>query len=97
MAAAPSGKLHLVTSKTGRDASIAINQDADLWLARLGAGQRVTHPLAGNRHAWVHVAEGEVTLNGSVLGAGDAAEISELGALEFVGVKPSQILLFDLN
>ena len=31
---APAGKLHLVTSKTGRDGSIAIHQDADLWLGQ---------------------------------------------------------------
>ncbi|HVR34408.1 MAG TPA: pirin family protein [Methylomirabilota bacterium] len=94
--AAP-GKLHLVTSKTGRDDSIAINQDADLWLARLGEGRRVTHELAPGRHAWVHVAEGGVTLNGQNLGEGDAAAISEERSLELSGGKPAQVLLFDLN
>jgi redox-sensitive bicupin YhaK (pirin superfamily) len=94
--AAP-GKLHLVTSKSGRDDSIAINQDADLWLARLGEGQRVTHELAPGRHAWVHVAEGGVILNGQKLGEGDAAAISEERSLELSGGKPAQILLFDLN
>lgn len=59
------GALNLVTSKSGRDGSIAINQDADLWLAKLEAGNRVTHKLAPDRHAWLHVAEGEVSLNGS--------------------------------
>ncbi len=43
----PTGKLHLVTSKTGRDGSIAIHQDADLWLAKLEAGQTgFAHSLA---------------------------------------------------
>src|SRR4051794_6608888 len=59
---APEGKLNLVTSKTGRDGSIPIHQDADLWLGKLGAGNRVTHTLAPGRHAWLHVAEGEVSL-----------------------------------
>ena len=58
LAGVPAGALHLVTSKAGRDGSIVINQDADLWLARLAAGQHVAHRLAGGRHAWVHVAEG---------------------------------------
>jgi redox-sensitive bicupin YhaK (pirin superfamily) len=52
---AQTGKLHLVTSKTGRDGSIAIHQDADLWLAKLDAGQKVAQPLAKGRHAWVHI------------------------------------------
>ncbi len=97
MATAPNGKLHLVASKAGRDDSIAINQNADLWLAKLDADNRVTHQLAPGRHAWVHVAEGEVSLNGMKLNGGDAVAIDEAGALELSAKKPSQILLFDLN
>jgi hypothetical protein len=94
---APEGKLNLVTSKTGRDGSIAINQDADLYLGKLSAGNRVTHTLAPGRHAWLHVAEGEVSLNGKTLSGGDAAAIDEQGSLELSATKPSQVLLFDLN
>jgi redox-sensitive bicupin YhaK (pirin superfamily) len=94
--AAP-GKLQLVTSQTGRDGSIAIHQDADLWLARLSPGNRVTHRLAAGRHAWVHVAEGQVSLNGEQLEAGDAAAVTGEKALELAGTKTAQILLFDLN
>ena len=89
--------LHLVTSQSGREGSIAIHQDADLWLAKLDAGNRVTHPLGPGRHAWVHVAEGEVSLNGNTLRGGDAAAVSEAGALELSAAKPAQVLLFDLN
>ena len=91
------GKFHLVTSKTGRDGSIAIHQDADLLLAKLDPGQQVTHALANNRNAWVHVAEGEVTLNGKTLQGGDAAAISSETSLQLTANKPSQVLLFDLN
>jgi quercetin 2,3-dioxygenase len=94
---APTGKLHLVTSKTGCDGSIAIHQDADLWLAKLEAGQNVSHSLAKSRHAWVHVAEGEVVLNGERLAGGDAAAVSEETKLQLSANKPSQVLLFDLN
>jgi redox-sensitive bicupin YhaK (pirin superfamily) len=94
---APEGQLNLVTSKTGRDGSIAINQDADLWLGKLGEGDRVTHTLAPGRHAWVHVAEGEVSLNGKKLSGGDAVAIDEQGSVELSATKPSQVLLFDLN
>jgi quercetin 2,3-dioxygenase len=97
LANAPEGKLHLVTTRTGREDSIAIHQDADLWLGKLGVGNRVTHKLASGRHAWVHVAEGEVSLNGQNLSGGDAAAISEEGSLELSATKPSQVLLFDLN
>ena len=91
------GTLHLVTSKTGRNESIAIHQDADLWLAKLEPGNRITHKLAPGRAAWLHVAEGEVTLNGKKLNTGDAAAVSEEGSLDLNATKPSQVLLFDLN
>jgi redox-sensitive bicupin YhaK (pirin superfamily) len=97
LATAETGKLHLMTSKTGRDNSIAIHQDADLWLAKLDAGQNVSHSLAKNRNAWIHVAEGEVVLNGTTLSGGDAAGVSDETKLELSANKPSQVLLFDLN
>jgi len=97
MAKAETGKLHLITSNTGRDESIAINQDAELYLARLEPGQTVSHELQANRHAWVHVAEGEVTLNGQKLAGGDGAAVSDESRLELKAAKPSQVLLFDLN
>jgi len=94
---AATGALHLITSKTGRDGSMAIHQDADLWLAKLDAKQSVTHSLGAGRHAWLHVAEGEITLNGQVLSGGDAVAVSDESALKLTGAKPSQVLLFDLN
>ena len=96
-AAAPTGKLHLVASKTGRDGSMEIHQDAELLLGKLDAGQSVKHPLAANRHAWVHVAEGEVDVNGAKLSGGDAVAVSAEELLNITATKPSQVLLFDLN
>ena len=87
----------LITSKTGRDQSMAINQDADLWLAKLAPGQAVQHPLGAGRHAWLHVAEGEITLNDQTLTAGDAAALDGPATLKLAAVKFSQIFLFDLN
>jgi redox-sensitive bicupin YhaK (pirin superfamily) len=97
MTKAETGKLHLIASKTGRDGSMEIHQDADLLLAKLEAGQSVKHSLAGERHAWVHIAEGEVSINGKKLSRGDAVGVSEEAALEITASKPSQVLLFDLN
>jgi hypothetical protein len=94
---AATGKLNLVASKSGRDGSIAIHQDADLSFAKLEAGQKVAQPLAKDRHAWIHVAEGEVKLNGTKLTGGDAVGVSDESVLEIAATKPSQVLLFDLN
>jgi hypothetical protein len=94
---AATGLWHLVASKTGRDGSIGIHQDADLWLAKLEAGQTVSHSLAAGRHAWIHVAEGEMKINGKTLSGGDAAAVSGKTGLKLAATRPSQVLLFDLN
>ncbi len=97
LAQAETGKLHLVASKTGRDGSMEIHQDAELLLGKLDAGQSVKHALGKDRHAWVHVAEGEVTVNGAKLAGGDAVAVSNENELNISAAKPSQVLLFDLN
>ena len=97
MVAAESGRLHLVSSKAGRDGSLSINQDADMFLAKLNAGDKVAHPLRPGRHAWIHVAEGAVTVNGELLQSGDGASVSDESHLQFAATKLSQVLLFDLN
>jgi redox-sensitive bicupin YhaK (pirin superfamily) len=97
MAKAASGKLYLIASKSGRADSIVVHQDMDLWLAKLRAGESVTHALPPSRHAWFHVAEGAVELNGQRLNAGDAAAVGEESSLNIIGKAGSQVLLFDLN
>ena len=89
--------LTLVASRDGRDGSVSIHQDADLWLARLGEGANATHISKPRRHAWVQVAEGELTLNGQSLVAGDGAALSEETSLTLTAKAPAQALLFDLN
>ena len=97
LAKVKAGEWQLITSKTGRNDSMAINQDADLFVTRLSPGDSVAHKLQPGRHAWVHVAEGEVELNGQKLSGGDAAAISEESELQLKANAKSQVLLFDLN
>ncbi len=94
---APVGKLNLVASKSGRDGSIAINQDADLFVAKFEGGESVSHALRPNRHAWLHVAEGELTVNGLSLTTGDGVAVSEEKELKIAASKSGQVLLFDMN
>jgi redox-sensitive bicupin YhaK (pirin superfamily) len=94
---APKGRFNLVLSKAGREGSVAINQDVDLYVAKLEPKDGTSHALKPARHAWVHVAEGEVKLNGDILKAGDAVAVSDEPRVQLVATKPSQVLLFDLN
>ncbi|MBC2606546.1 pirin family protein [Pelagicoccus albus] len=96
MADAESGKWHLAASKTGRDESIAIHQDADLSLARLNKSQEIEYTPKTGRYVWLHLAEGSIELNGKTLQAGDAAYFDSPEILNIAANADSQILLFDL-
>jgi len=90
------GKLRLIVSPDGREGSVQIRQDNQLYAAVLAPGEAVRHALKPERHAYVQVARGSVTLNGAKLETGDGAAISSENSLELVGVKDAEVLLFDL-
>jgi quercetin 2,3-dioxygenase len=90
------GKLRLVASPDGRDGSVKIRQDNELYVTVLEPGDKVKHELNKERHAYVQVARGSVTLNGKTLETGDGAAISAEKAVELTGVKDAEVLLFDL-
>ena len=90
------GRLRLVASRDGRDGSVTVHQDADLYASVLEAGDSVAHDLAPGRHAWLQVARGAVTLNGRNLAEGDGAAIGDADRLTIAANAESEILLFDL-
>ena len=90
------GKLRLVVSPDGRDGSVKIRQDNELYTTLLGKGESVRHELKPDRHAYVQVARGSVKLNGTSLDEGDGAAISAEEAVELTGVDNAEVLLFDL-
>ena len=90
------GKLRVIASRDGREGSVKINQDAQLYVALLGSGDQVTHNFEKNRYGWLQVAKGAVELNGTKLTQGDGAAISDEQKLTIKGTKDSELLLFDL-
>lgn len=90
------GKLRLVASPDGRDGSVTIRQDNELYATVLGKGESVRHELKPDRHAYVQVARGSVKLNGTELQEGDGAAISAEKTVELTGVDEAEVLLFDL-
>jgi len=91
------GVLRLIAARDGRDGAVAIHQDADLWTALLEPTEAVRHPLAAGRHAWLHVARGKVTANGTKLEAGDGAAFSSEASVEVKATDRAEVLLFDLS
>jgi redox-sensitive bicupin YhaK (pirin superfamily) len=86
----------LLASKGGREGSVDVHQDVDLWMSLIGAGEHRELRLRPSRHAWVHVARGAVSVNGTKLAEGDGAALSGEDRLELVGERTSEILVFDL-
>ena len=90
-------KLRLVGSNDGRDGSVTIHQDVDLYATRLEAGEAVRHELKPGRHAWVHLARGKAKINGNELEAGGAVALSNEARVDLEGVGAAEVLLFDLG
>jgi redox-sensitive bicupin YhaK (pirin superfamily) len=87
----------LLVSKEGRDGSLQIHQDVDLWVTFIGPQERRELRLGAGRHAWIHVARGSIEVDGTVLGEGDGAAVSSVDRLALVGREPAEVLVFDLT
>ena len=91
------GKLRLIASPDGRDGSLRIRQDVNVYASVLNDGDSIEHSLKPGRHAWLQVARGKLQLNGETLGRGDGAAVSEETTLRLEGDGEAEILLFDLS
>ncbi|MCD6707965.1 MAG: pirin family protein [Thiobacillus sp.] len=90
------GRLVLLVSPDGRDGSLIAHQDGLLYGTLLEAGESVEHPLAAGRRAYVHVARGQVAVNGTPLGGGDGATLEDVDHVHLEGLGHAEVLLFDL-
>ena len=90
------GVLRLVVSPDGHDGSLVIGQDARIYAALLDDAERIEHAIAPERHAYLHVARGNLTLNGHALSAGDGVKIADESSLILNDGQGAEVLLFDL-
>lgn len=91
------GQLRLMLSPDGSGSSLALRQDARVYAAQLDGDETVSLVLPSDRYAYVHVAQGEVTLNGIRLTAGDGAKLREETALTLADGDSAEVLVFDLR
>ena len=88
--------LRLVASPDAANGSLAIHQDARLYLSKLESAHSVTHRLAPGRAAWVQTLRGSIEVNGTRLDVGDGAAIENESELLLKAAPNAEILLFDL-
>lgn len=96
-AAIKPGGLNLIASKSGRNGSLPIHQDADVYVAKLSDAGQLQHHLEAGRFGWLQLIEGVLVLNGEELRAGDGAAISGERRLDLTAAQDSHFLLFELN
>lgn len=90
------GPLTLLASRHGRDHSVTMHQDVDIFSCLLKTAECASVVIHPGRHAWVQVTRGSVQLNGVALSSGDGASVADEAALELIGSSVSETLLFDL-
>jgi len=91
------GQLKLFLSAGGRDGSMHINANADIYAATLDESQSIDFTLREGRRGWVQVARGALQVNGQPLSKGDGLAITESGGLSLSHGNNAEIILFDLE
>lgn len=90
------GRLRLVASPDGRDGSLWIHQDANVFLSVVSDNEEITYTVPAGRYAWLQVLSGGVAVNGQPLSTSDGVAISDEPTIAINGVGESECMLFDL-
>ncbi|MFN9473915.1 pirin family protein [Acidovorax sp.] len=91
------GRLRQIISPEGTDGSLAVHQDARVYAGLFDGDESATLDVGPDRHVYVHVARGSLTVNGERLSEGDGARIREPEALRFADGEQAEVLVFDLR
>ncbi|HEY5621722.1 MAG TPA: pirin family protein [Pontiella sp.] len=89
-------ELSLLASQFGKNDSLTIHQDVELYRAQLDAGKQLVYELSPDRHAWIQMVSGALAVNGVELMSGDGAAVKAEERLNLVATESSEFLLFDL-
>ncbi len=90
------GILKLIASPDGKEASLKIQQDVQIYSTMIHKGNHMIHELKPGRNAWLHVVKGRISTNELILQEGDGAGFSGEPVVSFTAQEPTEILLFDL-
>ncbi len=90
------GRLRLIASPDGAQGSLLIHQDASLYAGLFDAGEGAQMGVRPGRRIYVHVARGDVSVNGTRLSAGDALRSVDGSPLRIAEGVAAEVLVFDL-
>lgn len=78
------GSRKLIASPDGRDGSLIIHQDAEVWLERLTKGEQATVTPPKGKAVWIQIVSGNVSIGTETLETGDGAATDETVTLQAV-------------
>ncbi|MGB5336377.1 MAG: pirin family protein [Woeseiaceae bacterium] len=90
-------RLRLVGSRDGRDGSVTIHQDVNLYASVLEQDNEVSLDVGDERKIFVQVIHGDIGVNGQALSAGDGAQIAGERALVINARRDAEFLVFDMG
>ena len=89
-------RLRLIGSRDGRDGSLTIHQDVDLYASVLSPGKSVSLDDLEGRRVFVQVVAGDLDVNGQRLAAGDGVQIERELSVNLTAIDEAEFLLFNL-
>jgi redox-sensitive bicupin YhaK (pirin superfamily) len=95
-AAEKRGRLRLIASPDRTEGSVLIHQDARVYAGLFNGAEAATLDVAPGRRLYVHVARGDVTVNGVALSAGDAIRLTDATSLNITNGREGELIVFDL-
>jgi len=90
-------RLRLIGARDGREGSVTIHQDVDLYGSVLETGSSVKHRVQTGHRIFVQVVGGGIDVNGQPLAAGDGAKIEDIGELTISASSEAEFLVFDMG
>lgn len=90
-------QLRLIASRDGRDGSVTIHQEAEIYASILDADSTVTHSTQSDRKVFVQVISGELSVNGEAVSAGDGVQLHDTAEVEVSASSEAEFLLFDMG
>ena len=91
------GALRLVGSRDGRDGSVTIHQDVDLYAGLFDGGESASLKIDSDRVVWVQIARGSIDVAGARMSAGDGAAIKDVSEIIFKNGDDAEVLVFDMT
>lgn len=88
--------LRVIASREGREGSVQVHADVQVYAGLLSPGKTVRHAFAVGREGWLQVARGAVQVGEVTLHAGDGAAIQQTEEITITGAQEAELLLFDL-